>query len=199
MKLMHGQSYDIIFSERDTYTSVRAGSYAKIAKFSKNTIVCHDWVSCREDFLTTSRGLTYFLFKHFHKRRSNICAFMERVENILRIESKSIIGPTNRDDVSWIRISPWWSRVHIKRSLYTALLRAGQKFHPEKKNFYRALFSVDYLAETDMAVLHFLGGNTRYTGKKQGWYRQFANKLGGIYLGAPPDYNKIKELLIQPN
>jgi hypothetical protein len=116
----------------------------------------------------------------------------------LSLKERSIIGPSQRDNISWFRVSPWWTKTSMKRSLFTALLRCGQNYNSKIDNFEEALLSVLYIKHTEYAVRRFLDGHTKYTGKRKGWYNQF--RWGGGPYSDPkmPTKDQIDKLLVRP-
>lgn len=159
---------------RFKYNNIQRGSFSKIL-FTKEdgTLIAKEWLYCREYFQDESKGINQFLFCHSKDKIKNIFAFINKIENVLKINKFSLMGPTQRKNVSWIKPSNWWLRTSMKRSLFTALLRCGQRYNPQIDNFEEALFSYFYTKDTKQAVKRFLQGNTKYTGKKKGWYNQF--------------------------
>ena len=63
----------------------------------------------------------------------------------------------------------------MRKSLFTALLRAGMRYDLKKDNFDDALYHEKYIAQTKAAVDLFIRGNTWYKGNYRGWYDQFKN------------------------
>ena len=181
------------------YKRLVRGSFSKIdsTKFD-GTLVAKDWLSCREYFQDESSGIRRMLFVHTAHRSKNIAAFMSLLEDKLRIEEKTIIGLTQRYNISWIRASSWWTTTSMKRSLFTILLRCGVHYKIKENNFEEALFSVIYTKNTRYAVERFVSGCTKYTGKKKGWYNQFYWGGGGLRKKRKMTQNEIDKLLICP-
>ena len=175
------------------------GSFSKIlyTKFD-GTLVAKEWLYCREYFQDESNGIRRMLFCHSAHRCKNISAFINILENKLNLSEKTIIGPTQRYNISWINVSPWWTKSSMKRSLFTILLRCGVNFRPKENNFEQALFSSIYTKHTEYAVRRFIEGYTTYTGKKKGWYNQFYWGGGNRWDHKKPNSEEIDELLIMP-
>jgi hypothetical protein len=181
------------------YQRLNRGSFSRIEKIRPDgTLVAMEWLYCREYFQDESQGIRRFLFCHKPNKSKNIAAFMNKVEERLGLFKRSVVGPTQRNNISWIRSSLWWTSTSMKRSLFTILLRCGQNYHPKIDDFEDALFSVLYTKHTEFAVRRFLEGHTRYTGKRRGWYNQF--RWGG---GSPEEpkmtsQQQIERLLVRP-
>lgn len=183
------------------YMRLKKGSFSKVAAVKQDgTLVAQEWLYCREYFQDESQGIKRILFCHKECRSKNISAFLQRVEDILALEQRSMSGPTQRYNISWVFVSPWWTSSSMKRSLFTIFLRCGQNYDPIADNFDSALLSCSYSKNTEYAVRRFLDGNTRYTGTVKGWYNQF--RWGGKGFGADSDpsvENEIVDrLLIKP-
>lgn len=162
------------------------------------TLVALEWLYCREYFQDESAGIKRFLFCHKPHKCKNIAFFIDKIEEILHLDETSTIGPSQRNNISWIKVSPWWTATSMKRSLFTILIRCGQNYNYKLENFDEALFSTLYTKHTEYAVRRFLEGNTRYTGKRKGWYNQF--RWGGGTFTNPkmPTKELVEKLLVQP-
>lgn len=172
------------------------GGFAKVR--GKNT-AC-EFYSCREDFNKVSCRIRRMLYcVHVPPRRDfpvptakSIAAFMSRVERKIDVNPRSRFGSTQRNNIIWIEPSPWWMRISMRRSLFTALLRSSEAYNTSKRNFEEALFYCYYLNDTKRAVRRFLAGHTHYTGRVCGWYSQFYYYMR--YGNAVP----IDQLLVKP-
>jgi hypothetical protein len=162
------------------------------------TLVALEWLYCREYFQDESAGIRRFLFCHKPNKCKNIAVFIHKIEEKLDLAERSIVGPSQRNNISWVRVSSWWTCTSMKRSLFTALIRCGQNYSFKLDNFDEALLSVLYIKHTEYAVRRFLEGNTRYTGKKKGWYNQF--RWGGGTHEEPrmPSEAQVDRLLVKP-
>lgn len=159
------------------YQRLNSGAFSKIDYMKADgTLVALEWLYCREYFQDESAGIRRFLFCHKPNKCRRIAAFTHRVEEKLGLAERTEIGPTQRYNISWLRVSPWWMCTSMKRSFFTMLLRCGQNYNPKTDNFEEALFSTFYTKNTEAAVRRFLDGHTRYTGKKKGWYNQFRDQ-----------------------
>lgn len=156
------------------YQRLNRGAFSKIDYVKPDgTLVALEWLYCREYFQDESAGIRRFLFCHKPNKCRRIAAFIHKLEEILNLEERTEVGPTQRHNISWLRVSPWWTCSSMKRSLFTILVRCGQNYNIKEDNLDEALFSVMYTKQTERAVRRFMGGFTRYTGKKKGWYSQF--------------------------
>lgn len=181
------------------YQRLNKGSFSRIEQTRPDgTYVAQEWLYCREYFQDESQGIRRFLFCHKSNRCKNIAAFIDKIEEKLNLKHRSIIGPTQRYNISWIRVSPWWTNTSMKRSLFTALIRCGQNYFYKENNFEEALFSVLYTKHTEYAVRRFLEGHTRYTGKKKGWYNQFRWGGGTSVDPMMPSRELVDKLLVKP-
>jgi hypothetical protein len=141
------------------------------------------WYSCREDFHNQSRGVRLFYFSFsgaspsqvtaVAHRPKAICAFIDKFEDKLGLNIRTKMGPTNRGQAIWIQRPMWWTCENMRRSLYTALLRAGMNYDLNKDNFDQTLRSRDYTGATMPAVDRFLKGFTSYKGDRIGWQSAF--------------------------
>lgn len=148
------------------------------------------WYYCRELFHSQLYNCDLFFFSHATYKGRSIAEFVQKVEQRLEIASPSQCGPTQRKMIMWIRPSRWWTVRAMRRSLFTILLRVGDKYSYRKDNFEDALYSDRYSVSTRYAIERFLAGNTHYTGKRRGWYQQF-------YEDGPTE-KEIDLLLIKP-
>lgn len=162
------------------------------------TLVALEWLYCREYFQDESAGIRRFLFCHKPHKCKSMALFIHKIEEKLSLEKRSIIGPSQRNNISWFRVSPWWMSTSMKRSLFTALIRCSQNYKSKIDNFDDALLSVLYIKHTEYAVRRFLDGHTKYTGKRKGWYNQF--RWGGGTFSDPkmPTKEQIDKLLVRP-
>jgi hypothetical protein len=181
------------------YQRLNKGSFSKINHIKGDgTLVAMEWLRCREYFQDESQGIRRFLFCHKPNKSKHIAAFMHGVEGRLGLFTRSVVGPTQRHNISWIRSSPWWTSTSMKRSLFTILLRCGQNYHPKIDDFDDALFSDLYTKHTEFAVRRFMDGYTKYTGQRRGWYNQFRWESGTIDEPKMPSKQKIERLLVLP-
>ena len=163
----------VMMPEKTRYQRLFSGSFSKIQDSPSGHIVAVEWLYCREYFQEESKGISRFLFCHRMKKTPSIAYFLDKVEEILGLEDRTIVGPTQRFNISWIRASRWWMDTSMKRSLLTLLLRCAQNYKPKFDNFEEALFSTSYSKRTEYALRRFLDGNTRYVGRRRGWLNQF--------------------------
>jgi hypothetical protein len=165
---------------------IKEGSFSRVQSAGTDGWVPQEFISCREQFQNNSEGITRILFAHRHKFGSKIAAFIDNFENRLGLEKKSVFGPTQRTDITWLNTTRWWTNSSIRRSLFTALLRAGQNYNPKKDNFESTLFANCYgrqnyyTRDTKRAILRFLDGYTNISKKAkkqswQGWWDCFHN------------------------
>ena len=141
-----------------------------------------NWEVCRENFskFFPNKG---FFFSHEPKQGECIVLFLEKIEKILSLRSKSKYAKTNLNFALWIEPAPFWLDCHMRKSLLTLFLRAGIKYHPQEDNFQEALLSQNFIASSKNAVYRFLFGFTEFQGYPKmavgigkGWNSYFKNK-----------------------
>lgn len=148
-----------------------SGSFSKAKKFKDNRYEINRWYDCRDLFQSHLYKSKLFFFAHEVGEGKHVASFIEKIEELLEISTRSEFGPTQRKTILWISPSKWWTVKPMSRSLFTVLLRAGR--HYNKDNFESVIENELYLKNTRYAFDRFLAGNTTYTGKRRGWYRQF--------------------------
>jgi hypothetical protein len=166
------------------------GSFCKSNNMEGDRYKVGQWYYCRDLFHHQLYNLNLFFFSHDVSKGHCVAAFMRKIEEILDVQPRSDFGPTQRKTIMWVEPSRWWTIRAMKRSLFTILLRAGSQYSPSKDNFEEALFSDPYSMVTKYAIQRFMQGNTQYTGKRRGWYRQFYENK--------PTQEQIDKLLIKP-
>lgn len=185
--------------EKQQFMRLKKGSFSCVDfKKDDGTLVAKEWFYCREYFHNYSQGIRSLLFCHIKCRGKNIAAFINRVEEMVGVSPRSKFGPTQRYDISWIKISPWWSTTSMRRSLFTILIRCGQFYNYRKDNFDEALLSSRYTRQTEFAVRRFLSGHTKYTGRQRGWYRQFRFGSKLVYRTERLPDEDVCKLLVMP-
>lgn len=152
------------------------GNFARTQKIIGNKHKIDHWFYCRDIFHNVLWNLKIFFFSHRSNKCLSIIAFMQKIETILDVQPRTEFGPTQIKTIMWIKPSVWWTKQGMRRSLFTILLRAGMKYSKSKDNFDEAINSEKYLQTTTYAFKRFMSGNTRYTGTKRGWYKQFCEK-----------------------
>jgi hypothetical protein len=173
------------------------GSFAKVSGPYEGC-----WYNCREEFHWVNEKTRRFLYSHRLGTHARIVDFIEKIEKKLGLKAKdrTRFRRTQYGRVTLVVMSSWW-RFSIRRSLFTALLRAGQNYNGE--NFEEALFSKNfgkdnhYLADTEGAVRRFLRGNTWYTGKVQGWWDAFEGSLVWDWQGRHTK-DSLEKMLVKP-
>lgn len=123
----------------------------------------------QEDF--TKRTET-ILFAHKSGHYTRLRNFISIAEELLDVAT-SEVGPTQRKTISYITPSDFWTQCSMRRSLFSILLRAGDKYDGD---FDEALYDNMYVSSTRAAVERFFGGHTHYNGRRTGWCDQFRDK-----------------------
>ena len=174
----------------DSAYKPQKGMYARMKCFKDGRYKIDHWWYCREIFHTVLKELSIFFFSHVRGNGQGVASFIAKIEDALDVQLRSQMGPTQQKTIMWIRPSKWWISAGMRRSLFTILLRAAQAYKVSKDNFEEASCSYKYLKQTLCAFRRFLDGNTKYTGRKRGWYKQFSQ----------PNLTKldIDKLLIKP-
>ena len=193
---------------RDDYTEIgmKVGSFGFIKEVMPNrAYLVSSWETCREQFheFIGSCPIRVFLFCHHPNKRYAVAAFMDKVEQMVKAPTRTVIGPTQLAKVSYIRISPWWMKDDMRKSLLTILLRVGQYYDPKVGNFEQTLCATRYSRQTLPAIQRFLKGYTWYTGDVIGWNNQFfhdgrCGENKEHRRACPPDKRRIHELLVRP-
>jgi len=160
----------------DSAYKPQKGMFAQCKHFKDGRHKIDHWWYCREIFHNVLKNLNIFFFSHVRGHGQGVAAFIAKIENIIDVQPRTEMGPTQQKTIMWIRPSKWWTDVGMRRSLFTILLRAGQAYKVSKDNFDEASRSYKYLEETLYAFHRFLNGGTKYTGRKRGWHKQF-NKM----------------------
>ena len=55
-------------------------------------------------------------------------------------------------------------------------MRSSCAFDIDLDNFEEAIYSNFYASKSKKAIEYFMNGNTVYTGKKRGWFKQFGDQ-----------------------
>lgn len=141
---------------------------------------------CRERFAATfNENTTGFYFKHSPGRSKDIASFIIKTESVLGNLFFSEFAETNRDSIIWVCPNMFWKQCPMRRSLFTALLRAGDLYRSDIDNYESALFGYNYLQVTKKAVIRFMFGFTDYVGPDikgngtvwfKGWKSTFEEK-----------------------
>lgn len=162
--------------ERVAYSSYNQGWFGY---FRNNEFM---WENCRDRFhvYIESYGVKNFFFVSGGKSLSErVFDFIEDVENISGVceKDKTWFSKTAKDEIIYVYMSDWW-RYRVRRSLFTAFLRAGVFYeNRDGDNLVKAIKSVQWLRETYPAVSLFLSGRTAVKIKKNadftGWYNKF--------------------------
>lgn len=187
--------------EYDLYC-LQAGSFATV-NVRNGIWSARLWYHCREQFQGNSARIKRLLFCHHSELGVgySVATFLYRIERMLKLGKTefgfSMCGPTKHVKVMWIEPSKWWLCKPMRRSFFTAILRAGQKYNIQINNFESALWSNRYLRQSQYAVKRFLKGYTEYTGNEVGWNRQFFWGTGYCRPN-PPSQKEVNSLLIKP-
>jgi hypothetical protein len=158
------------------HTTPSRGSFARVSS-ETDKLNYGSFYHCRETFYNTEASIDFLLMFHDPGKSQNICEFFWEFERRLGHSKLSDMGPTNSQRLTWIKPSDFWKRNAMRKSLVTILLRMGQEYNHETKNFEQALFSNEYYTYTTAtrtAVNRFLQGYTWYSGSNTAWVNQFS-------------------------
>jgi hypothetical protein len=140
----------------------------------------YTWYTCRDSFAGVfKKPLEQFPFSHPAGTTKNIEVFFNKLENKLKLKkNRTTFLATDKPNITIVKPSLWWRKYHIRRSLFTILLRAAPKYDIEKDNFKETLYTDPYLALTKEAVKQFLKGKTLAPKKEcpYGWRDAFKDK-----------------------
>jgi hypothetical protein len=152
------------------------GSFGKPRSYNDGRYVVSTWYNCREIWHNQMHNAKIFFYSHPVARNKSISVFFDKIEEKLNLDRRTIFGPTQKKSILYVKPSKWWLRYAMRRSLFTILMRSSCSFDIGLNNFKEALFSDSYALKSKTAIEYFLNGNTVYTGKKRGWYKQFGDK-----------------------
>ena len=189
----------------------KAGSFANVFSPHNNpeTHAVTYFITCREVWQWRNSKTRLMVFVHQPGRGEAVAAFIRKIEMKMNVRTYSRMGRTVRNNCSWICISPCWYKSAMTRSLFSALLRSGLAYKPEKDKsrafwtleFMRALRSCIYLRRTVPAFRRFVNGHRVYKGHtignygSEGWDYQFYYALKD--LAAKARENKLRKLLVK--
>lgn len=157
----------------DTQYKPSVGSFGKPKFFDNNRYVVNTWQHCREIWHNQMYNAKIFFYVHPAAKNKSIAVFFEKIEDRLNLKIRSIFGPTQKKSILYVKPSKWWLRYAMRRSLFTILMRSSCNYDFDLDNFEDSLYSNNYANKSKMAIEHFLNGNTVYTGRKRGWFKQF--------------------------
>ena len=157
-----------------------------------------NWSGCREQFHWSYDCRTTndpYYYGHHKDRGNEIADLIYHLEEHLGIKDKTVFAYTTKNQILWIKPSPWWLELPMRHSFLTLALRAGLLW-VTGTSWRDILLSEGHLGQVRHATERFLKGYTEYTGNIRGWHRQFM----GI-----TDYNRaltpeeIDRLLVYPS
>ena len=112
-----------------------------------------DWMYCRERFDSFFKCETeQFFFSVNPIHTQSVAQFIWKTEEILGQDKRTGFCRTNRNYCLAVRPSEFWRQCPMRRSLFTILLRCGSKYYPDQNNYEDALFSQNYLKDTENAI-----------------------------------------------
>lgn len=166
------------------------GAFGYICKSNGELYI--EWYTCREEFYNEQKHRRRKDMLFSSKYNLRVISFMKEVEKRLKLPKKDRLKITEMTagrtgNCLYIEISLFWMKKMHRRSLLTALLRAGTNY---TGNFQNALYSVEYLSRTREAVEKFFKGYTEYNTDVcfTGWQDEFY-EVQNIKLRKPRSKN----------
>jgi hypothetical protein len=151
------------------------------------------WYSCRDTYQTVKKDAIKtngIYFSHPKNKGEGVAFFLNGIEDILKIKTKSKFSKTERDNVLWIKISDWWLKTKTRRSFLTLMLRVGMDHEPGQPVM-DTITTSSRISYTLPAIERFLEGYTaskkETTAATNGWFQM----MNGL------DENKVKEVLVK--
>lgn len=138
------------------------------------------WIGCRDHFLKIFHNSQKIFFMTIVSGMyENVPSFILMTEEILKIQESgfeySKFAKTNRSYVLGIEPSLFWRECEVKRSFFTALLRAGLEYNVKTNNYEEALYKRSYFRTTKMATMRFLFGHTKFVPDSSREFRGWVN------------------------
>ena len=140
------------------------------------------WEDCREKFSKHLKKNKGFYFSHEPGKAVGIASFIDKIEDMLKVNPKTIYAKTNLAFALWMEPAPFWMSCKMRKQLFTIFIRVGMKYEPAQDNFQQALLDHPYVTHTKNAVYRFLFGFTKYLGTQdldgvnKGWVKVFGRK-----------------------
>jgi hypothetical protein len=178
---------------RNSNGEFASGERPAPAPLAEGTVVVNSWETCRERFLARQNNeVKSYFFKHDlpNGRGRSIAVFFDKIEDKLGIlpERRSVFQSTNKKKYCKVTPAPFWDKDEMRRSLFSALLRASVHYRIHNDNFDAALYAVYYTNDTKAAVDRFLKGNYHYWGSP-------ADGIGWKNVFTHADSAKVRKLL----
>lgn len=148
-------------------------SYKKYAGENNAWVFPFFW-SCREQFQPHFFRKTSILYgcENHEVAATKVAKLILEIEKELELPFRTMVGPTSTQSVMWLKTNSWWSISSIRRSFFTAMLRAGLNYDP-KKTLLDNLCSCSYFRDTRAATQLFLKGHTKTVMRTTGWHSTF--------------------------
>lgn len=186
-----------------------SGGFAFVSDQKAKGALCVRWdlgYVCREDFQAEwdcKETKIFFLHANYEKFRhiKAIAAALQYVEKKIGIKGRSIVHPTSRKDITYIKLAKWWAQLEIRKSFLTILLRSAVHNANKRKNFHKVIFQVGdpqgFFKKTPFAVQRFLKG---YTKQAKGcetdmWMDTFYRFKDGFDGHGPVSDDIVKDIL----
>lgn len=146
------------------------------------------WYSCRDIYQDVGKSRIMrngMYFSHKPNDGERVILFLQKIEKTLKLQQPSKFRHTNLDNVTWIKLSPWWLEKKIRRSFLTLMLRIGMDYNPDLPVKQETITAVAARSErgknTMPAIRRFLNGNTICPHENtrsfyQGWMEIFRYK-----------------------
>ena len=120
------------------------------------------WEHCRDAVHHEYHHADFFYCAGNEENAANTIAFVRRIERKLKLKEnrKAAFRSTDHPGIIHVSLSKWWS-TDLRRSVFTALLRAGKNYNQNKDNWRATLMKSWYFSTTKDAINRFLEGYTR--------------------------------------
>jgi hypothetical protein len=160
------------------------------------------WEGCKETFQSNHPFTKNILFCCTEPQMKKVVRVVSKIEQKLRISPRTKIGRTNKKNVIWVKISPWWNNT-FRKSLFLSILRDARY----ASSLIRLGQRGQYINSTRPAFELFLAGHTNFRPKAEVYYDWYGNKCsdferatpfeGWFYIFSGLKRNKARELLIK--
>jgi len=126
------------------------------------------WYRCREQFqafINTEYSFYMYVELLPAKRHIPLACFILKTEIMLGLKNFTTYNRTNFTNVVKINMSPFWCKNNIRKTLFTALLRApiggyGETYDLDKDNYFECIDACQYLQHSKSSFYRFMAGYT---------------------------------------
>lgn len=162
--------YDI--SANDYLLDVEENESGWIGDFAtpsyiKGDIWSHNgFIECREEFHGDFYKTTKMLYNvGVRANIIKVAKLVHQTEEALGLKTRTKVGITSVRNVVWLQVPRWWTYYYsLRRSFYTAMLRAALEYNGRKPLLWN-LKRCEYLGRTSYATERFINGYTKVVTK----------------------------------